>query len=296
MTRTVLVLLALLAALPAAANDLAKDLAPTGTLRVIFIGRNPVQATIDAKTGEARGPAAEIARMIAEKVGVAVTIAGVANGPAVIESVKSGAADIGFVAFDPVRAAEVDFAQAYSLVQQAYAVPEASPIRVQRRRGQDRAYASASASAMRGLLPDPLAQARRVEAQFQRQQRCCHEDAHLGRGRCVWRQSSAHDRGGREHAGTAAFRRQLLCHRAGDFVPQGRGGAARHCQSLHRRGAHLRTHRRRRSRVQGLLAWTSRRPRRGERVAPVRATSVPPPLNTSDAFRTHAKSRSRARP
>ena len=69
MTRTALVLLALLAALPAAANDLAKDLAPTGTLRVTFIGRNPVQATIDEKTGEARGPAAEIARMIAAKLG-----------------------------------------------------------------------------------------------------------------------------------------------------------------------------------------------------------------------------------
>jgi polar amino acid transport system substrate-binding protein len=47
----------------------------------------------------------------------------------VIESLKSGAADIGFVAFDPVRAAEVDFAQAYSLVQNAYAVPEGSAIR-----------------------------------------------------------------------------------------------------------------------------------------------------------------------
>jgi len=130
MTRTAIVLFALLAALPAAANDLAKDLAPTGTLRVTFIGRNPVQGTIDPRTGEARGPAAEIARMIAEKTGLPVTIAGVANGPAVIESVKSGAADIGFVAFDPVRAAEVDFAQAYSLVQNAYAVKQDSPIRV----------------------------------------------------------------------------------------------------------------------------------------------------------------------
>jgi polar amino acid transport system substrate-binding protein len=34
------------------------------------------------------------------------------------------------VAFDPVRAAEVDFAQAYSLVQNVYVVKEASPVRV----------------------------------------------------------------------------------------------------------------------------------------------------------------------
>lgn len=121
-------LLILFAAMPARADD-AKELAPTGTLRATFIGRNPVQATIDEKTGEARGPAAEITRMMAEKLGVRFTIAGVANAPAVIDSVKSGAADIGFVAFDPVRAAEVDFAQAYSVVQNAYAVKDASPIR-----------------------------------------------------------------------------------------------------------------------------------------------------------------------
>jgi len=125
----IIALLVLLAALPAHAND-AATLAPTGTLRATFIGRNPVQATIDEKTGEARGPAAEIARMIAGKLGVPLAISGVANGPAVIESVKSGVADIGFVAFDPIRAAEVDFAQAYELVQNAYAVPEGSSIRV----------------------------------------------------------------------------------------------------------------------------------------------------------------------
>jgi polar amino acid transport system substrate-binding protein len=125
----IIALLVLLAAWPAHAND-AATLAPTGTLRATFIGRNPVQATIDEKTGEARGPAAEIARMMAGKLGVPLAISGVANGPAVIESVKSGAADIGFVAFDPVRAAEVDFAQAYEVVQNAYAVPEGSSIRV----------------------------------------------------------------------------------------------------------------------------------------------------------------------
>ncbi len=119
--------LLVLLVLPAQANDPAKDLAPTGTLRATFIGRNPVQATIDA-TGQARGPAAEIVRLMAGNLGLPFTIAGLANAPAVIESVKSGAADIGFVAFDPVRAAEVDFAQAYSLVQNVYVVPAGSPI------------------------------------------------------------------------------------------------------------------------------------------------------------------------
>jgi polar amino acid transport system substrate-binding protein len=47
----------------------------------------------------------------------------------VIDSVKNGEADIGFVAFDPTRATQVDFSQAYSLAQNSYLVPENSPIR-----------------------------------------------------------------------------------------------------------------------------------------------------------------------
>ena len=46
-----------------------------------------------------------------------------------IESVKNGAADIGFLAFDPVRAEQVDFSQNYALAQNTYLVAENSPIR-----------------------------------------------------------------------------------------------------------------------------------------------------------------------
>jgi polar amino acid transport system substrate-binding protein len=48
----------------------------------------------------------------------------------VLESVKNGEADIGFLAYDPVRATEVDFSQTYVLAQNTYLVPESSPIRV----------------------------------------------------------------------------------------------------------------------------------------------------------------------
>jgi polar amino acid transport system substrate-binding protein len=47
----------------------------------------------------------------------------------VIDSVKNGAADIGFVAYDPVRAEQVDFSQSYALAQNTYMVPENSAIR-----------------------------------------------------------------------------------------------------------------------------------------------------------------------
>jgi polar amino acid transport system substrate-binding protein len=121
---------ALLAACPAHADDLAKTLAPTGTLRAVYIGGNPVQAFVDPATKEARGPAAEIARELAKRAGVPLTLTAARGADGVLEAMKSGAADIGFLAYDEKRATQVDFSQNYSLAQNTYLVAEASPIRV----------------------------------------------------------------------------------------------------------------------------------------------------------------------
>ena len=129
MIRTPIALLVLLTiALPATANE-AKDLAPTGTLRAVFIATNPVQAFVDPATKEVRGPAADLARELGKRAGVPVTVTGARGVDGVIEAVKNGSADIGFVAFDPVRAEHVDFSQNYSLAQNTYLVPENSPIK-----------------------------------------------------------------------------------------------------------------------------------------------------------------------
>jgi len=129
MIRTPIAFLVLLTiALPATANE-AKDLAPTGTLRAVFIGTNPVQAFVDSATKEVRGPAADLARELGKRAGVPVTVTGARGVDGVIEAVKNGSADIGFVAFDPVRAEHVDFSQNYSLAQNTYLVPENSPIK-----------------------------------------------------------------------------------------------------------------------------------------------------------------------
>jgi polar amino acid transport system substrate-binding protein len=120
----------LLAAVSAAqANDIAKEIAPTGTLRATYIATNPVQAFVDPATKEVRGPGAELTRELAKRAGVPFTIKGAQGVQGVIDSVKNGEADIGFVAFDPVRAAQVDFSQNYSLAQNTYLVPENSPIK-----------------------------------------------------------------------------------------------------------------------------------------------------------------------
>jgi polar amino acid transport system substrate-binding protein len=121
--------LALIAAMFGAADAGANDLARTGTLRASFIATNPVQAVTDRETGEVRGPAAELTRELARRLGMPFRISGAQGVTGVLDSVKKGEADIGFLAFDAERAREVDFSQTYSLAQNTYVVLEGSPLR-----------------------------------------------------------------------------------------------------------------------------------------------------------------------
>src|SRR5689334_10722236 len=129
--RVLLKYVALLTALaaPAAAAELAADLAPTGTLRAAYIATNPVQSFVDPATGDVRGPAAAITAALAKRAGVPFTVTGAKGVEGVLEAVKSGQADIGFLAYDAVRARQVDFSQNYALAQNTYIVVEASPIK-----------------------------------------------------------------------------------------------------------------------------------------------------------------------
>jgi polar amino acid transport system substrate-binding protein len=113
----------------AGSTAMASDLAPTGLLRAAYIATNPVQAFVDPATKEVRGPAAELTRELAARAGVPFSISGANGVQGVIDRVKNGDADIGFVAFDPTRAVQVDFSQAYALAQNTYLVAENSPIR-----------------------------------------------------------------------------------------------------------------------------------------------------------------------
>ena len=88
-----------------------------------------MQAFVDPATKEVRGPGADLARELGKRAGVPVTVTGARGVDGVIEAVKNGSADIGFVAFDPVRAEHVDFSQNYSLAQNTYLVTENSPIK-----------------------------------------------------------------------------------------------------------------------------------------------------------------------
>jgi polar amino acid transport system substrate-binding protein len=117
------------AAMLLAGTACADDRLPAGRLRATYIATNSVQASLDPASGELRGPGAAIAREIARRLDAPVTITGVVSPAAVIDSVRKGEADIGFVAFDPQRAADVDFAQVYALAQNTYLVREDSSLK-----------------------------------------------------------------------------------------------------------------------------------------------------------------------
>jgi polar amino acid transport system substrate-binding protein len=110
-----------------AAAATAAELAPTGTLRAAFIATNPAQARIDPATGEAIGPAADLARALAQELKVQVAITPAPGVAGVIEAVVRGSADIGFVAYDASRAEQVAFSQPYLLAHNTYIVRANAP-------------------------------------------------------------------------------------------------------------------------------------------------------------------------
>jgi polar amino acid transport system substrate-binding protein len=105
------------------------DVAPTDKLRAAYLATNPAQATRNPQTGEVRGPSLDLAQELAKKIGKPLDFKGAANPPAVIEAVKNGEADIGFVAYEATRLGTVEFSQTYMLVQQSFLVLGDSPIR-----------------------------------------------------------------------------------------------------------------------------------------------------------------------
>jgi polar amino acid transport system substrate-binding protein len=119
------VLLAFVTALPLPAADLA----PTGTLRAVFLATNPVQGRVDPQTGAVTGPVADLVRELAERRGVPFTILPVADAAAVIDAVKTHRADIGFLALEAARAAQVDFSKPYALMANGYLVRADSAIK-----------------------------------------------------------------------------------------------------------------------------------------------------------------------
>ena len=101
--------------------ELVKEFAPTGRLRAAINIGNPVLVQIDA-TGAPMGVTIDLARALADRLGVELETVAIDGAAKSFETVKAARCDIGFLAVEPARAAEVDFTAPYVLIEGVYAV------------------------------------------------------------------------------------------------------------------------------------------------------------------------------
>jgi polar amino acid transport system substrate-binding protein len=85
-------------------------------------------ASKDPATGELRGVAIDLARALATRLGVELVPVEYPSPPAVLEGLKTGAWDVGFLGVDPARATVVDFSPPYLQIDATYLVPGGSSI------------------------------------------------------------------------------------------------------------------------------------------------------------------------
>ena len=107
-------------------HDLARDLAPTGTLRAAINLGNPVlaQGTPDDPTGVT----VDLARELGARLGVPVELLCSTAARDSFAAVEEGRADVCFLAVDPARAEAVTFSAPYAVIEGVFVVPEGSPL------------------------------------------------------------------------------------------------------------------------------------------------------------------------
>ncbi len=102
--------------------DLVKEFAPTGKLRAAINSANPVLVQIDPATDAPGGVTMELARELARRLGVPLAPVVIDGAGKSFEAVKAASCDVGFLAIEPARAAEIDFTTAYVIIEGVYAV------------------------------------------------------------------------------------------------------------------------------------------------------------------------------
>lgn len=104
------------------------ELAPTGRLRAAINFGNPILAVKDSN-GQPRGVSVDLSRELGRRLGVPVDLVTFTAAGKVVEAVKNAQVDIGFVAIDPVRGADMLQTPPYVVIEGAYLVKNDSPIK-----------------------------------------------------------------------------------------------------------------------------------------------------------------------
>lgn len=107
-------------------QDLRAQLAPTGVLRAGINMSNFLLVTGRTESGDPGGVSPDMARTIAQRLGVPVQLMPFAGPGLVADAV--GSWDIALIGAEPQRAAVIDFTTAYVEIEATYLVPAGSPI------------------------------------------------------------------------------------------------------------------------------------------------------------------------
>jgi polar amino acid transport system substrate-binding protein len=109
-------------------SEVVKEFAPSGRLRAAINQGNSVLAQ-KGPNGEPLGITVDLARELARRLGVPAELVIFDGAGKAFDALKGGGLDIGFLAIEPVRAADVDFTAPYVLIEGTYLVPKDSALK-----------------------------------------------------------------------------------------------------------------------------------------------------------------------
>lgn len=109
------------------AQDALSELAPGGTLRAGINMGNALLVTGSTPAGDPEGVAPDMAREIANRLGVDISYVPFASPGELADAAGGDVWDIGLIAAEPARAETIAFTAAYVEIEATYLVPEDSP-------------------------------------------------------------------------------------------------------------------------------------------------------------------------
>jgi polar amino acid transport system substrate-binding protein len=108
--------------------NVVAELAPTGVLRAGINMSNFLLVSDTTTSGDPVGVAPDMARAIAERLGVPVAYVKFPQPGELADAAADGIWDIGLIGAEPARAAKIAFSPAYVEIASTYLVPAGSPL------------------------------------------------------------------------------------------------------------------------------------------------------------------------
>lgn len=113
---------------PLMSQSILSELAPRGVLRAGINLSNFLLVTGKSASGDPQGVSPDMAREIADRLGVPVVYVPFPNPGALADAAGTDTWDIGLIGAEPARAEKIDFTAAYAEIEATYLVPAGSPL------------------------------------------------------------------------------------------------------------------------------------------------------------------------